>query len=58
MALASGESVIRIKEISLHFETICHLLPMFLKDVQINVVKNTSPPYCEIKVKGVGYKQS
>ena len=58
MALAKGESVIRVKELSLHFQTMCHILPMFMKDVQINVVKGSDPkgPYYEVRVKGVGYK--
>jgi len=61
MALASGESIITIKEQSLHFQTMCHLLPIFLRDVKIDCQKiqyGTTEKDCYfiVKVKGIGYK--
>lgn len=58
MALAKGVSVIRVKEMSLHFQTMCYLLPIFLKDMKIDFKKVTekAQPYFEIKIAGVGYK--
>ena len=60
MALAKGESVMTVKELSLHFQTMCHLIPMFFKDVQITITQKTGltprQNYNEIRVKGIGYQ--
>lgn len=55
MALAQGESLITVKELSLHFQTMCYLLPVFLADVKIDVSKKEKA-YYEVRVKGVGHK--
>ncbi len=58
MVLATGDSVMRIRELSLHFQTMCHILPMFLKDCKVGISHHMADkfPYYEIKVKGLGYK--
>ena len=37
MALANGESKITVKDLSLHFQSMCHILPIFLHDVKIDI---------------------
>jgi len=55
MALANGESLITVKELSLHFQTMCYLLPIFLNDVKIDINKKEGD-YYEVRVKGIEYK--
>ena len=58
MALAKGESIITIKEVTMHFKTLCHIIPKFFKDAEIDIIPQTDEKcgdYYKVKVMGIGY---